>query len=369
MPSLDESLRLRLAARSLIEWRTPRQSADYQLVLNRLLSLHPIARSFGLGADILDLDDDGAILWYLSEITSGTPPAPGPEVVAVAELRLRTLEALLALRFGSEKPLLALRFGSEKQQPVVNISLASNGTEFEEVVLSALASDDSVLASLACRVVLALELGMSPRIVKENLEALRERRTGGVSFIGRLSKLVATGYSLVFILQLVLIPLAVFLLAHLAVSIKEWFNILINIPKGVFQIAALIAAIVSALGSTSLLKQRSTNVMQLILMVMEITVARKDARKRSSLIVSINSRLPGILRTVCAETDGMLAAIIEKGDSQLIGFALNTTREAREEVIREVLHVLRMPDLNNQIRNDTFQWLCGVRLVPAVREA
>src|SRR5215203_2851677 len=67
-------LRLRLAARTLIELNTPATSPEYRRVLTDLLSVHPYAASWGLTPDkeLLKLDERGAILWYLTETVNAT---------------------------------------------------------------------------------------------------------------------------------------------------------------------------------------------------------------------------------------------------------------------------------------------------------
>ncbi len=69
MSSTSEFARLRLAARTLLEWKVPTSSRQYQIVLNDLLRVHANAKSWGLqpGNKLFTLDENGVILWYLSE--------------------------------------------------------------------------------------------------------------------------------------------------------------------------------------------------------------------------------------------------------------------------------------------------------------
>src|ERR1700733_15358073 len=62
-------LRLRLAAKALLEWRTPRTSEHYQNILGELISKNAIARSRGWKQDnpIMQLDEQGSAMWYLSD--------------------------------------------------------------------------------------------------------------------------------------------------------------------------------------------------------------------------------------------------------------------------------------------------------------
>jgi hypothetical protein len=64
--------RLRLAARTLLEWKVPTTARQYQTVLHDLLTAHPHAASWGLrpGSKLFELDENGIILWYLSETLS-----------------------------------------------------------------------------------------------------------------------------------------------------------------------------------------------------------------------------------------------------------------------------------------------------------
>src|SRR6266571_1260662 len=76
MVLLKGLLRLRLAARTLIEWKTPITAAEYQRVLSDLLKTHPKSSSWGLTLDkeFLNLDDRGVVLWYLSETINTEEP-------------------------------------------------------------------------------------------------------------------------------------------------------------------------------------------------------------------------------------------------------------------------------------------------------
>jgi hypothetical protein len=60
---------LRLSARILLEWRTPPGNPDYQAVLTDLLETHAGAALHGLSKrqEIISLDEDGSLLWFLSE--------------------------------------------------------------------------------------------------------------------------------------------------------------------------------------------------------------------------------------------------------------------------------------------------------------
>src|SRR5438046_2762380 len=69
---MKSHLRLRLAARTLIEWNTPTSSPLYRQVLEKLLEAHPSAQAGGLTihSSVLKVDKRGIILWYLSETLS-----------------------------------------------------------------------------------------------------------------------------------------------------------------------------------------------------------------------------------------------------------------------------------------------------------
>jgi hypothetical protein len=61
--------RLRLAARTLVEWRTPSGNPDYKGVFADLARAHTGAAQYGLAEnqDVLRLDDEGSLLWFMSE--------------------------------------------------------------------------------------------------------------------------------------------------------------------------------------------------------------------------------------------------------------------------------------------------------------
>ena len=73
----SELSRLRLVARALIEWRTPRSSEEYRQVLADLIAQNPLARLGKLSIDhpIVHRDVHASLLWYLSEtlVSARTP--------------------------------------------------------------------------------------------------------------------------------------------------------------------------------------------------------------------------------------------------------------------------------------------------------
>jgi hypothetical protein len=68
---------LRLAARTLIEWRTPKKSSAFVEVLHDILVDHPIAAQLGIkrGHELFALDDQGVLLWFLSETMDAPIPS------------------------------------------------------------------------------------------------------------------------------------------------------------------------------------------------------------------------------------------------------------------------------------------------------
>lgn len=65
----NRTKRLRLAAKTLIEWKTPQTSPDYQRILKDLLETHPLAKKFEIDAThpLIKLDHKAIVLWFLSE--------------------------------------------------------------------------------------------------------------------------------------------------------------------------------------------------------------------------------------------------------------------------------------------------------------
>ena len=74
MASSTDLLRLKLAARTLLEWRTPNASDEYVRVLDALLVEHSVARARGMSSarGVARLDHDGHILTYLCTCVGAT---------------------------------------------------------------------------------------------------------------------------------------------------------------------------------------------------------------------------------------------------------------------------------------------------------
>src|SRR6186997_2039479 len=65
-PIRTELLRLRLAAKTLLEWRTPSSAVEYVSVLDALLGEHPVSRLRGISAWHIpaELDNGDYVIRY-----------------------------------------------------------------------------------------------------------------------------------------------------------------------------------------------------------------------------------------------------------------------------------------------------------------
>src|SRR5262249_41621450 len=65
----QDTARLRLAAKTLVEWRTPTWSPQYREVMQELIGVNKAARGLGLTSShpLLSIDERGSLLWYLSD--------------------------------------------------------------------------------------------------------------------------------------------------------------------------------------------------------------------------------------------------------------------------------------------------------------
>lgn len=94
--SAERMLKLRLAARALVEWKEPPTSPRYKRVVKELLAVHPFAAQAGFSPDspAFELDTRGVALWYLSEtlddVHAGWSP-PRLEYGGERERRMRWL--------------------------------------------------------------------------------------------------------------------------------------------------------------------------------------------------------------------------------------------------------------------------------------
>src|ERR1044072_5622741 len=104
----DRRVRLRLIARTLIEWQTPPTSPYFVGVLRELIESNLISRNFRLTADhsFLRLDDEGYLLTFLADTLDvndeqGSSLAIGQEVNRgsvrdiLAERSVETFERLM----------------------------------------------------------------------------------------------------------------------------------------------------------------------------------------------------------------------------------------------------------------------------------
>jgi hypothetical protein len=88
--SPERLLRLRLAARALIEWKEPPTTDRYRQVVEDLLKVHPFAARVGFSLDspAFRHDTRGLVLWFLSETLDDADADPRSEVrYSPAELK------------------------------------------------------------------------------------------------------------------------------------------------------------------------------------------------------------------------------------------------------------------------------------------
>lgn len=168
--SSKSTLKLRLAARTLLEWRTPPSSEEYRLLLQDIFSVHPVTTYFHLTIPdkILASDDHGALLLYLSDTLDNPPiiyPSRTPQWESYLGDRFHNLfESQILSRRVSKgmRPLISQNYKQVERLLDLLAEVVRNGgldTAYEEFINIYLHPVDEQLNSSINRLMQKVDIG------------------------------------------------------------------------------------------------------------------------------------------------------------------------------------------------------------------
>jgi hypothetical protein len=360
---------LRLAARTLIEWKAPPSTEEYQTILADLLKVHPFAAECGLtsGSDVLKLDTQGVILWFLTDtLNTKTTHATGAEVmldtIRRVELSLGIgkgyfleLEEIILLYF--KKNLLSsdqTKFwpGGPSKATVSNVII-------EQLIYgsSSLTTADAVTKIKAINAFLALQIPLDIDTQNETIRDLLSARRG--QRLVKLMLLLSNSTNIFSTFQ-VIVGLAVLLLipnlsgnTHWVLIVTALVSMIVPFIKkyrqGIYEIARNML-----LRSASIAKpvRNVKGIRKMIVEELWLNYCTIPGYAVSFLKNAEESCWVGIVL-------GKNATVTDK--IKFIHTSFNPSM-IKEEVVRELLQLLANPDFNIRRRVQLFQWLCRVKI-------
>lgn len=321
-------LRLRLAARTLAEWRTPVGTADFRRVLQDISNLQHEAGARALASreDILSCDQEGMVLLYLTEQAGRTarmeqqtwisldPPLPW---LTIIRDRFNRLDVSMPSVVLSKRIELKYRILDAINSPDESESVAGHQT-----ILS---------------LILPFEASLQKQIIDELLRTPRALDKLGlkrkaVLFISRSAPLAAT------LICVTLIALLVFLFS--------WSGNTLYGDNSVLVWAGAMIMLVVPIFLTGFLED-----------ILE-TIATREFRGLSEEITT------NVMASLLATKPTVLSSLAgDNSEEYWLNFALANTPAAQIPIIREAFRLLRMPEIKEHRRIMIVDWLARVKIM------
>jgi hypothetical protein len=347
-------LRLRLASRALIEWKTPATAEQYQLVLRDLLAIHPYASSWGLKLDsqILKQDPQGTVLWYLSETLDSqeNPMLLYPQGKSRRILRIDLEERIL----------------HEAKQALI---LLSNGHAREaDIIIDAVHSKERNIRDKGYAALIAFAVPLN--IYKQNeviLDLINHVKPVS-QVMQNITKTVETVFRIIrFLLA------SIVLLAFLAIIIGA-FILLLAASRSQTTSDNIIWAIVILSSLSSLLALQRQNVANLFTAISwgsrsrqflaKFLLGRVESRQnwgQKTIFIdpTLRPQVFNYIGQLCGRDGDVMIALLQSSQrTPWAEAALVATTSVMSPVIQQTLHLVRSADLNKQLRDSVVAWLC-----------
>jgi len=337
--SLPERMnRLRLAARTLVEWRTAVSSEQYTRIMSALLRYHPNASLYGLnvGSDVLKIDDQGSLLWYLSDT-----------------LNVNNSSGITGKSGLSEKA-----FIDDAVKEFLNQYAFTKTTEFlwaegptklkiAGLILETTSSEDANRRNLGWKTLLAIIIPLDA-----NLQ---------VEFI---TKLLKSQGLLPGKLQSVAIFLrrsSLFILILQAVICSLLFIYSLGLVESNIEGAGLLT-LPSFIGVFLPLSESYRNFVYDIIKETTLFIAFRPAMLQNSS--RTRAHVHDVLKNEFTTDAKFARSLIEASENdRWVDFALESSRSVTKGVILTMLQLIRDPDIQFRKKEQIFRWLCRVRVL------
>jgi hypothetical protein len=358
---------LRLSARTLAEWRTPSSNRSYESVFNDLLSFHPFARTLGIRSksEVLSLDNDGSILWFLSETLISDYSVVDEfgddlqcwiaencigSLVSFARIGLDDIEAWPNGPFISQvadEIDLTLEEGLRQYRDVSEATKYINRDTDTSTAATALVSIAAALDNnLRLATMMELKVDYTNRYLQRASAVIRKivRTTGGIKYASSITTIcgvLAFGLS--------------FFSDHLS---SNYTGILTSIA--IF--AALAAKFIGTIFEHGTITSKPVRVAMRLLAIPSVfpRMADLDASRKEAL----GSALIVSLGRLCGTRHQAMLSLFKNGsDDRWRRAALLGTTSVKASIVKEILPIIRSPELNFAMRNELVKWLFGVAIM------
>jgi hypothetical protein len=391
--------RLRLAARILIEWKTPKDSPDYQRVLHEVIAQHPLAQQVDLinKTNLMRLDDSSVILWYLSDsmdrpVTAGPPTS---DEAGIMELTTSILREMLAVSADVDASRPLWTRGPTKAA-VADAILQTITTDIEHIAFgyrayfgmriplnasSLRVGVDGLLRNVKRLPTLIQRLSRDVRVLR-NLFSLASVVIGLLNALWLASGLFGRGRSNFFRFS----GVNVFdeLRRILPRMINDFIHFLNFIaPNHAFGTltAALFSASMLTASLTWLFLGRSLENNIVLRLILAVTGRRVSDDSNKSMNLNVRAVHDTRMRLIsededstiaeakfvdglglaCGVSPGVLAGILRQPRlRQWSRAALASTSFATAEIVQEVLHLLQLPEFDDNEQRLLFRWLAHI---------
>jgi len=338
--------RLQLAARTLVEWRTPPESDDYKRVLAELLAMYLKAARVGprFSAQILKLDRDNVVPWYLSETLStdslqsnASRPKRGRKgSVTATDLAepLQPSRNILNCSTLLDSAIVVL----EKLDHVW--PTGPHGAKVASVLAIRLSAQDDEDVTIACRALLALVVPFDGESRRRYLQALMI----GVPTLRfrQLLRLLRLIQKAVHVGVLLLSGLALYFAYTFGVAFHSVYRIKLAV------VLARVAVVILSIVAIPFLYDRARR-----------RVSTWTARK----FAEIQGLPPGdfvaaVLSGICMRDLDVFSVVCR--DPRWLAVIVGQVSSMSEPMARKVLEVIRWPETSALHREKLFNWLLSV---------
>jgi hypothetical protein len=351
----EEIRRLRLAARTLIEWGAPLSSAKVKSFVRQLINIHPFAADLGVDEEsaVMMLDEHGTVLWYLSETLQDSTKIEREQVDVTYVGEVRKFYELMSLWLFNEMTRVlrvARQGGVESSRGAITLQ------ELDRVDRLAMVGDPP-----AIRVLIGLALPLPNSIAERDrqltgaMAVLRERYPGRE----RRAEDVAGGMQ--YMVAFCSIVLGIFLPTEV-VGTRHRITALALLLIAIF-IGAMLTLFRRRLnkgkrdGFSQMLTYVLSNMSLEVKEVVRVTGVTDEVAKRKigELALAELGRLFGT-------QSGILASVLRQCGEGWKLTSLGATKDADRVVVRQVLPIVRHPDINENIRREIIRWLFSVNI-------
>ena len=356
MNTTEPHLKLRLAARTLIEWKTPITSSEYQRVLANLLNVHPNASLWGFTPNkkFIELDDQGTVLWYLSETMCAeqaklsVEQSNGKFRGYIEFLRKVSIEGLI-------------NYGVSGYTNSVMWTGGPTKSKVADTIIEALTNRDDLAKSISLEVLIILLIPLEKNLqvdkIRELIEYVKTNKYKSLqilkSNINLLTSVSTTFLSILFVVSNLII------ISRQYNGIRIIFDSTLSIT-----ILRILVFIVSVSLSYYIFSKRSYFERFFKNAVISNSDEAKHLKEKIDVAIKQGELIFNCLGKICSNNPKILVSILRIYDQQTWSeIALAATKNAIPEVIKEVLNLLRYPDVNYSMREQIFQWLCKVKMI------